>query len=247
MISDPLVTIITSVYNGENHLEQCIHSVISQDYKKIEYIVIDGGSTDNSCEIIKRNSQYIDYWVSEPDDGIYNAWNKGLKKANGDLIAFLGADDYYESYAISTMVKEWKKKPNVEYLCFKVKQIDTKGRQVRIVGKKWNWKDFSKFMNTAHVGSMHNKLLFELYGVFDESFRIAGDYEFLLRSKSKLKVKYIPHVLCTMRVGGASSSSFKIFKENAKAKRKHTNKSSLEIFFEEIIAGLKWIIKRTFQ
>ena len=93
--SQPLFTIIIAVFNGAKTLQQCIDSVAQQSYPNKQLIIIDGGSTDGTVELLQANDQSISYWVSEPDAGIYNAWNKGLKQANGEWICFLGADDYF--------------------------------------------------------------------------------------------------------------------------------------------------------
>ena len=90
----PLITVITAVLNGENTLERTIQSVIGQDYKNIEYIIIDGGSTDGTLDIIKKYEHAIDYWISETDEGIYGAMNKGIQASSGEWIYFLGSDDY---------------------------------------------------------------------------------------------------------------------------------------------------------
>ena len=91
----PLITIIIAVFNGAKTLQQCIDSVAQQSYPNKELIIIDGGSKDGTLDLLKANSEKIDYWVSETDNGIYNAWNKGLAQANGDWICFLGADDFF--------------------------------------------------------------------------------------------------------------------------------------------------------
>ena len=91
----PLISIITAVLNGDKTLERTIQSVIDQDYKNIEYIIIDGGSTDGTLDIIKKYDHAIDYWMSEPDEGIYDAFNKGIQISSGEWIYFLGADDYF--------------------------------------------------------------------------------------------------------------------------------------------------------
>ena len=103
--SQPLVSIITIVYNGENYLEQAINSVVQQSYQNIEYIIIDGGSTDQSISIIKKYESKIRAWISEPDKGIADAFNKGLARASGDVIGFINADDWYEPDAVQKVVE----------------------------------------------------------------------------------------------------------------------------------------------
>ena len=103
-MSLPKVSIITVVFNGAQYIEQTIKSVINQDYNNIEYIIIDGGSTDGTQEIIKKYEKDIAFWISEKDTGIYSAMNKGWRKSTGDIIAMLNADDYYLEGAISKVV-----------------------------------------------------------------------------------------------------------------------------------------------
>ena len=100
----PLVSIITIVFNGEKHLQQTIESVLGQTYPKIEYIIIDGGSKDNSISIIEKYSSRLAYWISEPDKGISDAFNKGISKANGEIIGLINADDWYEKDAVEKIV-----------------------------------------------------------------------------------------------------------------------------------------------
>ena len=106
-MSNPLVSIITVTYNAEKYLEQTIKSVISQSYKNIEYIIIDGMSSDGTVDIIKRYQKYIAHFSSEPDKGIYDAMNKGIKKANGELIGIINSSDFYEPDAVETVVSAY--------------------------------------------------------------------------------------------------------------------------------------------
>ena len=105
--SSPLVSIITVVFNGERFIEKTINSVISQTYKNIEYIIIDGGSTDKTLDIIRQYEDRIDYWISEPDNGIYNAMNKGIKLSRGKLIGLINSDDWYMENAVETVVARY--------------------------------------------------------------------------------------------------------------------------------------------
>lgn len=111
----PLISIITVVYNGEKYLEQTIQSVINQTYKNIEYIVIDGGSTDGTLDIIKKYEEHISYWVSESDKGLYDAMNKGIGVAKGELIGMINSDDWYELEAVEIMAEAYKNNPTKVY------------------------------------------------------------------------------------------------------------------------------------
>ncbi|MCB0383237.1 MAG: glycosyltransferase, partial [Psychroserpens sp.] len=111
MTKEPLISIITVVFNGEKYLQQTIDSVTNQTYKNIEYIIIDGGSTDETLNIIKANESHIDFWISERDNGLYDAMNKGISKAKGELIGMINSDDWYELNAVETVVNTYLKNP----------------------------------------------------------------------------------------------------------------------------------------
>jgi glycosyltransferase involved in cell wall biosynthesis len=241
-----LISIITVVLNGEDHLEETILSVINQTYDNVEYIIIDGGSTDGTLDIIKRYTDKIDYWISEKDRGIYDAWNKAIQISCGQWIGFLGSDDFYELNAVQIYVESINLYSEVEfissqsYFCTKDKKI------IRKVGKAWNWKDFSIYMNTAHVGSLHHMSLFENYGIYDINFRVCGDYELLLRAGNKLKAGFVNQTLCNTRIGGIShGGTSEIFEEIYQAKFiNNTRPTSLHIYIDTLWARLKWIISK---
>jgi glycosyltransferase involved in cell wall biosynthesis len=112
MKAQPLVSIITVVYNGEKYLEQTILSVINQTYTNIEYLIIDGGSTDGTLDIIRKYEKHIAYWVSEPDKGLYDAMNKGIGLAKGELIGMINSDDWYEPNALEIVVNSCRQNPD---------------------------------------------------------------------------------------------------------------------------------------
>lgn len=154
----PLISIITVVYNGEAYLEQTIQSVINQSYDNVEYIVIDGGSNDGTLDIIKKYEQQIDYWVSERDNGIYSAFNKGVRVAQGEWISFLGADDTYLEDAIMDYIQYLGKcHDKINYISSQGELVDAYNQPIRIIGKPWVWKEFKSHMKLVHVGSLHNK------------------------------------------------------------------------------------------
>jgi len=214
--SQPLVTVVTAVYNGCRYIRGCLESVLRQDYPNIEHIVLDGGSGDGTVEVLKQFDDRIALWKSERDGGVYAAWNKALLEARGDWICFLGVDDEFLPGAIGAYMNLAAKNPRSEYLSSRVKWVYPSGHQ-RIIGRPWSWRDFSKYMCTAHVGSMHRRSLFDRLGKFDASYRIAGDYEFLLRAGRQLDAGYMPVITVMMRTGGLSDSN-KAIEEAARAK-----------------------------
>ncbi|MDH5189737.1 MAG: glycosyltransferase [Gammaproteobacteria bacterium] len=238
----PLVTIITVVFNGADTLEKTILSVISQSYTNIEYIIIDGGSTDGTIDIIRKHEHAIDYWVSEPDTGIYDAWNKGVRLSNGEWIAFLGADDSYLEEAINAYIDSILSNENssvLEYVSSRVNLINGT-RTLRVIGAPWNWKVFRKYMNVAHIGSFHHRAIFDKYGLYDTTYKICGDYELLLRAKSALRAGYLEKITANMEIGGKSNNNVLTFSEASRAKIKSGGRNRVVSQIEKIMAILKW-------
>lgn len=240
----PLISVITVVFNGEKYLEETILSVLNQTYDNVEYIIIDGGSTDGTLDIIKKYDHAIDYWVSERDKGIYDAMNKGVVSSCGDWISFLGSGDSYYKDALCKYV-EYINRNNHNKLDYisSIVELKKSGKVVRVIGEVWDWDNFRNYMNVAHVGSLHSKELFKKIGLFDVQFKIAGDYEFLLRKKNQLKAGYFPHKTAVMDTSGVSTTNYDVFFETFTVKKKHTGKNKIQLFYETI-----WgIIKRFFR
>lgn len=223
--SSPLVTIITAVYNAENYINDCILSVLGQNYNNFEYIIIDAGSTDKTVDIIKQYKDKLSYWVSEPDSGIYDAWNKGLAASKGDWIAFVGSDDLLYPGAIRAYVDHITQHPRqheLEFVSSRIELVKEDLSPIRIVGEAWVWKRFRHKMITWHVGCFHSRHLFEKYGHFDSEFKVSGDYELLMRPKDQLITSFFNHVTVKMRTGGVSSLRiFKAHDETYRAKVKN--------------------------
>lgn len=238
------ITVITAVFNGAETIEKSILSVIGQTYDNVEYIVIDGGSTDGTQEIIKRHEHAIDYWISEPDTGIYDAWNKGVQQAKGEWIAFLGADDVFVDGALQAYAESISARSDrqLQYMSSKVNLVSD-GRVIRTIGQPWVWSIFRKHMNVAHVGSLHHRELFEQYGLFDTSYRICGDYEFLLRFREALKAGYLDQITVNMSIGGISSTSPKVFSETTQAKIITGGRAFIPAHLEKLVALCKWKLR----
>jgi glycosyltransferase involved in cell wall biosynthesis len=208
--SKPLISVIVAVYNGEETLQQCINSVAQQTYPNKELIIIDGGSKDGTVDLLKANNEEIAYWISEPDHGIYNAWNKGLAWSRGEWICFLGADDFFwDAQALAQMSAQLEKLPSSVRVAYgQILLLTTEDEVLYPIGDPWEKIKgrFRQVMSIPHQGVMHRRSLFEEYGEFDESFRIAGDYEFLLRELKTADAVFIPGInIAAMRQGGISS------------------------------------------
>lgn len=245
MPGSPLITIITACYNAAEYLSSAIQSIRNQKYQNIQYIVIDGASSDGTIDLLRANEDVIDYWLSEPDDGIYDAWNKGIKLSSGDWIAFLGADDIYLEGAIEGYMDLIHNSTDdlPQYISSRVRLMDD-SNELCIIGSRWQWKLFRKYMNVAHVGSLHHKSLFLQYGLFNTSYKICGDYEFLLRPRTKLKAAYLNLITVNMAVGGASNSDIAVFNESERAKIETGGRNLLMTRLEKYLAVCKWYLKR---
>ena len=220
----PFLSIVTATYNSEKTLEETINSVLNQNYNNFEYIIVDGNSTDDTINIIKKfelifkKKQKTFKWISEKDTGIYNAWNKGLKLASGNWISFLGSDDIYLENVLEKYANKIFENKNIDFIYSKVKLVDN-AKVIFIISEIWKWRTFKRQMKIAHVGSFHNKKYFEKYGDFDEEYKIIGDYEMLLRAKNNLKTYFLDEFTAEMKDGGVSNNNIlKAFKEARKAK-----------------------------
>jgi glycosyltransferase involved in cell wall biosynthesis len=202
----PLVTVVTAVFNGELYLAGCLESVLKQDYPNIEHIILDGRSTDGTLDVLRKYNDRVALWKSEPDKGVFDAWNKALNLARGEWICFLGVDDLYLPGAIAAYVALARKNPKAEFLSSKAK-LDHPSGYCPVFGGPWAWPRFATAMSTIHVGTMHHRSLFERLGRFDSTYRIAGDYELMLRAKDTLRTAFLPEVTVVMRAGGLSDST----------------------------------------
>lgn len=201
----PLITVITVVFNGEKYLEQTIQSVINQTYPNVEYIIIDGGSTDGTLDIIKKYEDYIDYWVSEKDRGIADAWNKGIELAIGDIIGILNSDDWYESDTFEEVTNCIDiRKPQIIYgIC---KRINEENEIISIIDNIFLEKKLYLSFNFSHTTCFKTKKVYKNIGFFNIKYTIAFDVDFLLRAyKSGVTFKKCKNVTY-MRLGGISTS-----------------------------------------
>jgi glycosyltransferase involved in cell wall biosynthesis len=197
----PLVTVVTAVFNGQPHVQGCLESILAQDYPNVECIVFDGNSTDGTIDVLQRYDNRIAYWKSEPDKGVYDAWNKALAEARGEWICFLGVDDEFLPGAVSAYMALASKNPDADYLCSRIRWVHPSGYE-RTRGGPWTWPEFARRMCTAQVGSMHRRALFDRFGSYDLGFGSASDYEFLLRPRASLRAAYMTDITVMMRGGG---------------------------------------------
>ena len=208
---------------------ECIDSIRPQTLANKELIVIDGGSQDGSVDLLRANAAWISYWESEPDRGIYHAWNKALAHAHGEWICFLGADDFlWDPTVLERAVVQLQKLPqDIRVAYGQIMLIGADGEPTRSIGQPWEQvrHSFRQHMSIPHVGTMHRRTLFEQNGDFDASFQIAGDYELLLRELKTGEAAFIPDIIVAgHRLGGISTAArnnLKIKKEVWRAQRMH--------------------------
>ena len=187
----PVITVITVVYNGEEYLEETIKSVIEQTYDNIEYLIIDGGSVDGTLEIIKRYEDKIDYWISEPDQGVYDALNKGIKLSTGQIIAALHADDLYcNNNVLEKVILKFVDNDNLSWLFGNICVLDQNIRLEHVykVPKfDWNLLLFNNYCYVPHPATFIKRSVIEQIGYFDTRYKLAADYDLFLRIGSKYK------------------------------------------------------------
>ena len=202
---NPLISIITVVYNGEKFIESTIKSVISQNYKNIEYIIIDGASTDGTIEVIKKYENDISYWISEKDNGISDAFNKGIKRATGDLIGIINADDFYNDNILELVAKNYDRSIDIYFGSIIKLNEDSSVRRFESSKNALQSVDSCNMRFIYHPTFFMTSELYEKYGYFDLNYKLAMDYEFLSRINfNKIKSKYIRDFICTMRTNGVS-------------------------------------------
>jgi Glycosyltransferases involved in cell wall biogenesis len=221
---NPSVSIITACFNSAKTIEQTIQSVINQTYPAIEYIILDGGSTDGTVEIIKKHESKIVYWVSEPDQGISDAWNKGIRKATGEYIGFIGADDLYEPEAVETAVAALQKDHSTDFIFGDIHLIDEKlGVKLISYGDPDFEKNLRYEMTIPHLATFVKTETFRKFGLFNTSYQAAMDYDFLLRiTRNGLKGKYVRNFFGTMLLGGESNRNFvRCYREMARISISH--------------------------
>lgn len=219
------VSIVTVCLNSAETIENTINSVLSQDYREIEYIIVDGGSKDNTLDVINKYKNNIDQVVSEPDNGIYDAMNKGLRLATGEIVGFLNSGDFYVSETVIGQIVKSIQANNTDCCYGDLEYVAEKnlGETVR----RWESPPyqeglFEKGWHPPHPTFFAKKTVFDKYGGFDLNYDIGADYELMLRFLKKYGVKscYIPNVLVRMRTGGKSNKNLlQIIKANIECYR----------------------------
>lgn len=204
----PRLSILIATYNAAETLKRCLDSIVRQKYANWELIVIDGGSSDGTVEILSMYSKHLSYWHSKKDSGIYDAWNQAILQATGEYVCFIGADDYFIDER--SLENVFAPVGTSEYDLISSKGIFIKSGSAKkyVIGKPWSFKRLERRITVCHPGLLHNRKLFQKYGLFDTEYRIVGDYEFLLRLPSSTITMHVDSPLVYIDDGGISRSRF---------------------------------------
>ncbi len=210
------VSIITAVYNNEKTIEDCMSSVLNQTYPDIEYIIIDGGSNQETLTKLEAAAKKHDNITlsSEPDHGIYDALNKGVKKATGEIVGFVHSDDFLADTQVIASIVEVFKKQGVDgvYGDLHYVALENTNKIIRNwISQPFNPELLKKGWMPAHPTLYVKKQVYDTFGAFNIKFKIAADYDFILRifKQKDLRFFYLPKTIVKMRVGGASNKSLK--------------------------------------
>jgi glycosyltransferase involved in cell wall biosynthesis len=215
--AEPLVSVVVGVKNGAASLQRCLDSIAGQDWNARETIVVDSASTDGTLELLESNAGLgkVTDFVSEPDGGLYEAWNKALRRCRGDWVCFLGCDDrFHDTHALRHLLEAASAAPGARVVHGRLNLVTPEGIVAEVLGRPWAQarREFLAGVMIPHPGTLHHRALFEEHGFFDESYRIAGDYDMLLRELLLREPLFVDRIVVDMRFGGMSSKPGAIYR-----------------------------------
>lgn len=229
------ISIVTVCWNSEKYLKSAIESVLSQTYSNVEYIIVDGGSTDGTINIIKEYEPLFKgrmKWISEKDGGIYDAMNKGIHMSSGDVVGLINSDDFFiDDRALEKVMKVFTEK-NIDSLFADLYYVNEK--DTNLIARKWvtgDRKSFTSGWHPAHPTFYVKKKVYDKFGTFDLQYRIAADFELMLRFLEKYNISsyYLKEFLVKMRLGGESNKNFSNIRKGNKEIIHSFKKNSIKI------------------
>jgi len=249
-----IISIITATFNSQKNIKKCLDSIANQTYKNIEHIIIDGASTDKTLEIINEHSHRPAKIISEPDNGIYDALNKGIKNSSGDVIGFLHSDDsFIKNNCIEQIAVEFMKNKEISAVYGDIVYVSNKNEDKII--RSWKSQNFNnkligKGWMPPHTAFYVKSYYYKKTNFFDTDFKISADYHSILKmfKENNFRVQYIPQTLLKMRMGGASNGNlYQIIKktiEDWKAIRRmnYSLLRSITMIFLKNLRGIKTFI-----
>ncbi|WP_152286937.1 glycosyltransferase family 2 protein [Flavicella marina] len=237
------ISIITVCYNSEKTIEKTFLSVKNQSYKHIEYIVVDGGSTDGTLDLIKKYKDTVTNWVSEADNGLYDAMNKGIQMATGDLVGIVNSDDTFFNNQVLENIATFHLQNDIDASVGNIVQHNEFGKIVRkYSAKQWFPEKLKIGFMPAHPAIFFKRELFAKYGVYQLDFKIGADYELITRFflKEKIIWKYSGITTHAMLIGGVSSSGFSSYKLITKEIAKALNRNNIEFSYTKVFLRGFW-------
>lgn len=204
----PRVSIVIATWNAAQTLERCFASIVGQRFTEWELLISDGGSTDGTIELIRQYEKRIVWWHSENDDGIYDAWNRAIVHATGDYVCFLGADDAWADDGALERLFSAIGFENYDLVTSRGLIFSPDSQETTEFGASWNSRRIGRRIVVCHPGLLHRRSIFDIYGLFDTRYRIAGDLEFLLRLPTNIKTKDVATITVRVQGGGISRKNF---------------------------------------
>jgi glycosyltransferase involved in cell wall biosynthesis len=225
----PVISVVVAVLNARSTIERCLCSVLDQTYPHVELVVLDGGSTDGTVDVLRRYSDRLAWWVSQRDDGIADAWNRGVARSTGRWICFLGADDFlWSAGSLAAAAAQLPGIGDCRIAYGRLCLLDRDGEVIDVWGSPWpDLRDLFRagVMRVPHPGMLHRRDAFEEHGGFDPRFRIVMDYEWLVRELTRGDAQFLDGVVMAgMQTGGVSSrlsGRLRALAEVRAARRKH--------------------------
>jgi glycosyltransferase involved in cell wall biosynthesis len=242
------ISIITVVYNGEAYLRDCIESIIHQSYPNVEYIIVDGDSTDGTLSIIEEYKMHIHQLISEPDQGLYDAINKGIAMASGEIVGILNADDMLaDRNVIEQIAKSFILDSSIDAVYGDLNYVHPINNKIIRTwkSKQADEKDIARGWMPAHPTLYIRKALFEKYGNYALNFGTAADYDLILRYfyQHQLKAYYLPFLMVNMRMGGVSNKNFlsliRAFQNDYKALKMNNMPYAFSVLLRKKLSKLK--------
>ena len=238
----PLISIITVVYNGKEFLEETIESVINQTYDNVEYIIIDGGSTDGTIDIIRKYENMIDYWVSERDRGMYEAIHKGFTCATGQIFAWLNADDIYYPWSLNSVAKVFEKYSNINWLTGIPSHINKNTEMINVEHPKYYFQYFIKkgYYRGDYFGFIQQESTFFRKCLYKKrplntNLKLAGDYNLWLNFADDSELKTVKVILSSFRMhGNQKSNDIKKYYDECNITSEGSKVKILKYFFKPI-------------
>ncbi len=207
----PLISVVTVCYNAEEFIRECIESVIVQDFSDWEYVIVDGGSNDQTPTIIEQYQEHLAYWHSKRDRGLAHAFNLGLAQIRGSWIVFLNSDDFFADPTVLRQIAPYLKTNMDADVVYGQIELVKRENNPRYIGgpygQAFDWQVFRRKDVLPHPAAFTNKAYFQKFGYFSEDYRIAVDYEHFLRAGSALRACFVPVLVAKMRDDGLSKKN----------------------------------------